>query len=155
MILIFLTILLSYFYAEVLGYVIHRYAHKQDSPLLEDHMIHHLELYPPNDFYSEEYRSAGSANFIFYFIPPVLATFTLLLLFLPLYLFIISVIIMLSVGLINDQIHTQYHLFNSKLNKYKWFQNKRNYHIKHHSHLNKNYGLVASWMDRIFRTIRK
>lgn len=144
----------------LVGWFVHWMMHRPWSKwLYKSHMTHHLKTYPPNDLLSEQYRSAGADNGVFVFVPII--TFACVLLCVALYFLGISLSTLILVcGIIavlgagHDLLHTQYHLKDSKLNRFKWFQRLRAVHFYHHRRMNRNLGIIFMGWDRVLRTFR-
>jgi len=69
MLVIFLTIIISYLFSTFFGYVIHWSLHQSWMGLFyKAHLSHHLEMYPPNDYKSDTYRHAGKNSTPIYFL---------------------------------------------------------------------------------------
>ena len=52
----------------------------------------------------------------------------------------------------SDYLHTEIHTQNSWLEKYEWFQKKRDLHLIHHKKTSKNINMMCSFIDKIFNT---
>jgi sterol desaturase/sphingolipid hydroxylase (fatty acid hydroxylase superfamily) len=54
--------------------------------------------------------------------------------------------------LLHDWVHNQFHLTNTSLDRWGWFQRLRELHFVHHRRMNRNLGVFWFGWDRIFRT---
>jgi hypothetical protein len=164
MLAVLITILFTYFFTTLFGYVIHWALHQPWAGRFNQaHMTHHLTLYPPSDFTSEKYRHAGKDNTVKTFaiasIPVILLP---ILLFwfgvLPLHIVIITVVLMVSIGLLHDHLHNTFHLTNHWLYRVpvirlimdRWVQ----LHYIHHVDMQKNFGIFSFHWDHIFKTFK-
>lgn len=164
MIAILLTLLISYFTVSLAGYLIHWSLHqKWTGPFHKAHMKHHLELYPPEDFTSTTYRSAGADStprwFVILALPFILAPIALTLLgILPWHLMLIVLGMEALLGFLHDYIHDGFHIHSYWMSRVpgfrviflKWVV----LHYIHHVDMGKNYGIFIFHWDKIFRTFR-
>jgi sterol desaturase/sphingolipid hydroxylase (fatty acid hydroxylase superfamily) len=51
-------------------------------------------------------------------------------------------------------LHRQYHVRHSPLERFAWFQRKRQWHFVHHRRVRNNYAIVELWLDRLIGTFR-
>lgn len=127
-------------------------------------MVHHLELYPPEDYLSEKYRSAGKDNTVITFtiaaIPMV--AFPIVLGFFGLLawpLVVVAIATELVIGFLNWYIHDSFHIKNHWLNRVPVvkdiFQEWNKLHYEHHVDMSKNYGIFVFYWDRIFKTFKR
>lgn len=145
----------AFFVCDFMGYAFHRFLHtKYAGPFHRNHLVHHLEKYPANDFTSPDYRKAGKANTLWPFLATGLFIGAVALWLTPLW-FSLPLIFNLSlVGYLNDTIHESTHLNPTKLVKYQWFRVLRDLHLQHHLNLKTNYGIFSFWADRLAGTYR-
>ena len=155
---VFLTILATFVFTTLFGYVVHRSLHQSwTGSLNRSHMIHHQKLYPPSDFYSEKYRDPGGDNtsriFALAAIPVVALPIVLWLCgILSLGLAILVVAEMLLIGWLHDYLHDAFHITNHPLTKFKWFNRLIDLHYLHHIHMSSNIGIFSFWWDRLLGT---
>lgn len=165
MLAVLITIVLTYFFTTLFGYIVHWSLHQSWAGRFnKSHMTHHLTLYPPSDFTSEKYRSAGKDSTFITFavasipivlLPMLLAWFGVL----PLHIVIVSVVLMVSIGLLHDHLHNIFHL------KYHWIYKVPvirlimdrwvRLHYLHHEDMSKNFGIFSFHWDHIFRTYKE
>ena len=164
MLAILFTLLISYLVTSLFGYVVHWSLHQSwAGKLNEAHMTHHLQLYPPSDFTSETYRSAGKDSTPKFFavaaIPLIVAPIILYAFgILPLSLMITVLAVEAVMGFLHDYFHDSFHIKNHWLNRApllnvifgRWIQ----LHYLHHVDMNFNYGIFSFHWDKIFKSFR-
>lgn len=145
-----------YVTANAVGYVVHRLLH---NPFMgrafRDHYFHHVKLYPPDDYLSDEYREppegAGQGK---YYIGALLVLFSpTLLLGWPFYL--IAVAQSTLVLYVNAWLHDALHIREHFLERYKWFHHLREVHFVHHVDVKKNFGIFDFTADKVCGTLEK
>jgi sterol desaturase/sphingolipid hydroxylase (fatty acid hydroxylase superfamily) len=151
---------ITFLYVTLVGWVIHWTLHQRWSgPLYRAHMNHHLTQYPPSKLLSDTYRSSGLDNGLFFFTPAAVLAFAL---YFGAYVvggsspWLLALIGLecLTLGVMNEWLHTQYHLRVSRLDRYPWFQSFQRWHFTHHTNMRKNFGVIWLGWDRLFRTFR-
>lgn len=159
-----ITIIASFIITTFLGYLIHWVFHQKWSGHFHKvHMNHHLNLYPPGDLFSDEYREPGKDNTAKLFI--IAAIPLILLLLLICFIGIISVTTLVTTiltiivtGYLNDYLHDSFHINNHLLTKIPGlsfiFNKLVLLHCKHHEDMNYNYGIFWFFWDRIFKTYK-
>lgn len=158
---ILFIILATLFFGNGLGYLAHLALHQSwTGKLNKMHMKHHEELYPHHDYLSVRYRSAGSSNSVYIFVPILsIIVFALLFIFylLGLNVWFIALIILESIiiGWIHNYLHDVFHISPTYLEKFKFFQKWRYLHYIHHIDMTKNYGIFSFVWDYIFRTYQE
>jgi sterol desaturase/sphingolipid hydroxylase (fatty acid hydroxylase superfamily) len=120
-------------------------------------MNHHKIQYPPTNFYSDKYRSAGIDSAVILFtiaFSPLLVGLGLLA-----YFGVVSMTIGISGlagliiwGLMHSYIHGQFHLNNSFWNKFSIFHSWKDLHYIHHLNMNSNLGIFIFVWDKLFGT---
>ena len=150
-----------YIIINLLGYLTHRAFHQKWSGFFyRAHHNHHYIQYPPNDFFSEAYRSAGKDNsgkfFILAFLPMIIGWFVFVFLaHISLVIGIGVIIEMVIIGLAHDILHDAFHIQNHWLNKFAIFRRWVELHKIHHIDVSKNYGIFDFLWDRVFGTFEK
>ena len=162
---ILITALVAFFVSSLFGYVVHRSLHQPwTGRLNKKHMTHHLILYPPTNYLSEEYRQAGKDNTVITFtiaaMPLVIIPILLGVLgILPLSLVITTLIVMGFMGFAHDQLHDAFHIRNHFLTRIPGVRNIFAYwnqlHYLHHIDMQKNFGIFLFHWDHVFRTYWK
>jgi sterol desaturase/sphingolipid hydroxylase (fatty acid hydroxylase superfamily) len=157
--IVVLVAIVSLIVSNFLGYWIHRALHqKWSGPFYRAHMQHHLELYPPRSLASDKYREAhwynrGFSLFTLPFLFIVLvATCIAHMLQVPLWVVLVTSIVFVGFGFLNDWIHDSFHLHKHTLQKFKYYRRMRIAHFIHHVDMSKNYGIVSIEWDYVFRT---
>lgn len=162
MLMVLFVLVLVFIIVSFFGYGVHWALHQPwTKQFNESHMAHHLKLYPPSDYLSEDkYRGAGKDNTFFAFAIaslPMLGIPVLLWYFgmfsLPLALLVIAE--MLFIGFLHDYIHDAFHVKNHWLNRLKIVQKWNQIHFVHHVDMGKNFGIFTFWVDKLFGTFQK
>lgn len=148
-------------YGTFVGWLTHWALHQPWSGKFQRaHMNHHLKQYPPKDLRSKTYRSAGTDDALFAFIPTIGGAILLWSFFLKLLgvswsgiglVFLES----LLVGWFHQYFHEGFHVENFWLRKYRWFQKLEDLHYLHHRNMRRNLGILWFGWDRVFRTYRE
>lgn len=159
------TLLLTYLFVTLFGYLVHRALHQRWMGVFyASHMTHHIKLYPPSDYYSDTYRSAGkdsTSKFFTVISIPIITTLLLLGWYeiLSFKLVIISLVEMLILGWFHDLFHDAFHVKNHWLNKVPLFnitfQKWNQLHFQHHSNMKRNFGIFDFIWDKAFKTFTK
>lgn len=157
-----LTILISYLIVTTFGYFAHWILHE---PWLgyfnRSHLKHHNLFYPPTDFTSSKYRSAGKDASSFFFIilgTPILVIPVVILWItgiLPFYIGITYLITISFIGYLHDYLHAAFHLNSHWLLKTplkNWFLKTQYFHYIHHFNFRKNFGIFTFYLDKILKT---
>lgn len=143
-----------------LGYIFHRMFHQEWSGrFYQAHMTHHLKLYPPTDYYSDEYRNPGKDNTVWLFaavFSPLLVLILGLILtsVIPTLLGIMALIEMATIGWLNNSMHDGFHLKKSFWDRFGFYVNLRKLHFEHHVDMGKNYGIFSFMWDKLFGTYK-
>ena len=141
----------SALFVDLIGYLLHRWAHRPSSPLHRAHMTHHVENYPARSFFSKSYRTSGSDSLVLWFAPfGILYVALVLLLGLP-----HPVAILLggaATAVTSSIIHDLSHIKNSVVWRLPILKTMGRWHRIHHSKMNRNFGIILTFWDRIFRT---
>lgn len=157
--IILITILSVFVVGSLSGHIVHWLLHTNlFKRFAKSHDSHH-DLYPPDDFVSDKYRSAGKDTSTFIFTPIVTISVLLLssvlwLLFSVWWIFPTILVEGIAVGILNDRMHDAFHLKNHWMNKYRWFKRLKYLHRLHHKYPEKNMGIIWFLPDRIFGTFR-
>ena len=140
----------TYFFMTAFENTLHKASHyKITGPLYKWHKLHHKD-YPPSKVESEVYiNTSGFHNYFAYII--FLAWF-LIYLVSSSRTFIIFITESSIYTYCVNYFHKQFHLKNSKFNKYKLFQKYKKNHLVHHTKLNKNYNFYDPTFDKLGNT---
>ena len=143
------------------GYFVHRALHEPWMGRFHvKHMTHHEVLYPADDFFSEEYRSAGKDSTFWTFalmglpiliVPPVAAWMGLVSLTTG-FILMAEVILL---GVAHDVIHDKLHIKDTLLKYFPTFQKWVKLHQVHHVDMTKNFGIFSFVWDRVFKTLKQ
>ena len=159
---ILIAAILSFLITTLFGHVVHWSLHQTwTGAIHRSHMAHHLRLYPPSDFFSEAYRSAGKDSspkfFIISGLPIILAPVVLWFFgFLSLPVMITILVVEGLVGWSHDYFHDAFHIKDHWL--YRVYAIRRLFtrwvalHYLHHVNMQANFGIVSFLWDRIFGT---
>lgn len=158
------TILVIFCVTSLFGYLVHRALHQ---PWLgrfhKSHMIHHMTLYPPTDYTSDKYRSAGKDNTVWFFVTAAIPLIIIPIILsvigvLPLLDMIISLFIMAIMGVVNNYLHDAFHIKNHFLNRIPLLRLLFNFwnklHYLHHVDMDSNFGIFLFFWDKVFFTFR-
>lgn len=162
MIHLLVTALVAFFATGIvttfLGYWVHWVFHQSWSLwFFQAHMNHHLIQYPPTNFLSDTYRSAGKDSTVILFavaFTPVILAIIILTLFgiFSLTTCTITLVTLLAWGFVHDYFHDQFHLTNTFWKQFAFFLKLRSTHYVHHLDMSKNYGIVLFQWDKLFKT---
>lgn len=142
--------LLYYLYGFSIIYI-HMMGHKQMfNHWFKQHTInHHIKLYPPKNFDSEEYISGipwyKNGNVIYYVLATLLGSIIIGKTYsMKIFLYLYSIIIMERENIL----HTEIHKSNSIFKNYTWYIVLKDLHRVHHrGKMNKNYGFSDMFHD--------
>jgi sterol desaturase/sphingolipid hydroxylase (fatty acid hydroxylase superfamily) len=136
---------------DLIGYLLHRWAHRPSSPLHRPHMTHHVQNYPPRAFFSNRYRTSGSDSLAVWFAPfGALYVALVLLLGAP-----HPVAILMGgalVAVLSSLVHDLSHVTDSIVWRLPILRTMGRWHRIHHSKMGRNFGILLTVWDRIFRT---
>lgn len=144
---------LSAVFVDLVGYFLHRWAHRPTSPLYRAHMTHHVVNYPPKAFFSTKYRSSRSDGLAIWFAPFGL---------------VYSIAVLISgiphpwtillggatVAVISSIAHDLTHIGGSIMWKWKILKGVAIRHHTHHFKMGRNFGIITPLWDVLFRTRR-
>lgn len=162
MLAIFLTALFTFFVTTLFGHIVHWSLHQNwTGAVHQAHMTHHLRLYPAENYSSDKYRNAGKDStpkfFLISSIPIILTP--ILLWYFGIILFYIMLTILITeivIGFMHNYLHDAFHIKNHFLNRVPiicfWFKHLTALHYFHHVNMSKNYLIIFSFWDRVFKT---
>lgn len=140
----------SVLFVDLIGYWLHRWAHRPGSPMYRAHMTHHVINYPPKHFFSSTYRTSGSDSLALWLAPfGALYAAGILLSGLP------ATPILLggaSVALLSSIFHDMAHIADSPVWKVGLTRRMAFWHRVHHRKMGRNFGILSDLWDRLFRT---
>ena len=144
--------------SEFSGYFVHKLMHARFVPEHEDH---HMDKYPPTDFYSDEYRVSGTGSNWrqnIWYVLSVLPFATLIYFWLGWQHVLSFALTGVCTALWNQYIHEAKHITNHWLGRFvltgwyfRWIQNR---HFIHHIELHKNLGMYNYVWDTLLLTKR-
>jgi sterol desaturase/sphingolipid hydroxylase (fatty acid hydroxylase superfamily) len=146
-----------------LGYWSHRFFHSPKSGMLYlAHKNHHFLQYPKSNLLSsptEGYRSAGKDNTTYLFaavFAPIVICAILLMVFkiIPVGIGVLILSEMAIVSIINEFLHSAFHLSKSIWHYFPGFKKLQKLHFIHHHRVLSNLGIYSYAWDRIFGTYR-
>ena len=143
----------SYLLGNLLGYVVHRLLHfKWMGRPYQDHYYHHVEVYPPDDYLSDEYREPpAEASQAKYYVTAFALACSPLLLWHWAY-GLLALVMSLSILKLNAYVHDSLHIRGHRWEKYRWFRHLRDVHYHHHVDVATNFGIFSFFPDRLLRT---
>lgn len=160
MIITLLIILGSAVFTTFIGYWAHKAFHQEWSGMFyKAHMNHHTIQYPPEDFTSDTYRSAGKDNTLWYFVLaflPIMAMVVASHFFLGVSVWTCACILasMIGTGLLHDYMHDAFHLNKTVWKYLPGFERLRELHKIHHIDQSKNFGIFNFSLDKLFKTYK-
>jgi len=155
------TSLLTFVVGGFLGWAVHRALHsKRLGPLHTAHMTHHNVLYPPEDYLSETYRSAGGHGGVFLFFPFILIFVIAVCSFiaaigLPMWVALTFVVEAALISWTNNYLHDQFHVSTHRMWQWAWFRHLSDLHFAHHVDQSTNYGIFWFGWDRVLGTYKR
>lgn len=162
MVVVLISIIITYTIASLFGYVIHWSLHQPwAGKFNSSHMAHHLKLYPPIDFTSEIYRKAGADSTTKFFaiasLPLIITPIVLCFVgFIPVLCLIAILLTEAIVGFLSDYLHDSFHIKNHWMTCLPVvqviFERWIHLHYLHHVDMSKNYGIFSFHWDRLFKT---
>lgn len=153
-------VFLSYLVISLFSYFMHWVLHqKWAKRFYMSHMVHHSKMYPATDMLSDEYRSAGKDNTVYFFavaaIPIImLPIISFLMGWISLPLMLLALAEMGIFGFLNNYCHDSLHLKNHFIHKFSIGRLWRKLHYFHHLDNKKNLGIFTFWTDKLFKTFK-
>lgn len=148
-----LVLVLGFFGIEGVGYGFHRLLHTRfGGPLHRAHLTHHVKLYPPRDYLSNTYRSAGADNTTYRFVAVAALVATALALLLPLWASLPILAEMALVGAANSYVHDSVHVRGHWMERFRLYRRWRALHYQHHFDMSRNFGILTFLADRVAGT---
>jgi hypothetical protein len=155
--LIFLSVAVtSYYLMCILQAVLHRtHGHRMRiRAVFEAHAIRHHAQYPANRLQSETFMELESHALYYYGIPIVFVAAAIYVTFGPMVM-IAHLIGVAATFAWHVYLHRQYHLLTSPLDRFDWFEKKRQLHFVHHRDARVNFAVVEFWIDTLMGTRRE
>jgi len=155
-ILIFVAVFVgSYYLMSIVQTVLHRdYGHRNKIKAVFDaHAIGHHGLYNPNNLQTDKFEDLESHALNYYGIPIVVFATFIYFYCGPLIMFAHLAGVFFTFRW-HIYLHEQYHLVDSRLERFAWFRRKRHLHFIHHRNARHNFAVVEFWIDRVLGTLR-
>lgn len=130
----------------------HWFSHLKGGPLTSFHAGHHA-LYPDSQTMRSEVflYASGKHDSNFALVPWLVLQAALQYLLLPLSLFLPCLLQTTILSILIGYIHLNFHLLNSRLERFGWFRRARRRHELHHD-ADKNFMVADHFWDRLFGT---
>src|SRR4051794_27998891 len=119
--------------------------------LYRNHIKFHHAYYARGRLVSTTYRSGEGNNTPFFLIPTVLGGAGIFFL-LPLELFVVTAIVGATSFYAHVLLDKEYHVENSRLERFAWFRRKQQLHFVHHLHADRNFAVIDFFWDRLIGT---
>ena len=147
-----IVVLTTYYFFNISEYILHKISHNRNygGIIYRWHHKHHVIEYPPHKLtkdvqpYSPKYENI----YVYFLITWWIALYNIV----SQYYFTIIFTETLLYALCIDRLHTYYHLNNSPLEKFKWFQKKKELHLLHHKKTYHNFNLIDFTSDKLLET---
>ena len=127
--------------------------HPMGDKLFHNHINFHHTYYSKDRLVSPTCLGEEGNNTPFFFVPVILAG-GLAYFLLRLNLFIVLVVACAVSFYAHVFFDNQYHVENSRLQRYAWFRRKQELHFVHHRRANSNFAVIHFFWDRILGTYR-
>jgi hypothetical protein len=155
--LIFLGVAIaSYYLMSILQTVLHRsHGHRRRiQAIFQAHAIRHHGQYPAHKLQTETFIELEAHALWYYGIPIVVVTAAIYLCF-GLLITSAHLVGVFATFAWHVYLHRQYHLLKSPLDRFAWFENKRQLHFVHHRDARVNFAVVEFWIDSLMGTRRE
>lgn len=127
--------------------------HRLGGVLYRNHIKYHHTYYAKGHLASTTYLGEEGNNTPYFLVPTLLVGGALFFV-LPLALFLV----MATVSAVSFYAHVvldrEYHVENSRLERFAWFRRKRQLHFVHHLHANSNFAVMDFFWDKLLGTYR-
>jgi sterol desaturase/sphingolipid hydroxylase (fatty acid hydroxylase superfamily) len=150
------TFVATYYAASIIQVVAHRLFGHVDRvrPVFESHALGHHGVYPRDNLLSDHWVPAEK-HVMWYFVPLFAPMVFAMYAFTSFTVFVTHVSGIAFAVWWHVFLHQQYHLRGSFLERFGWFQRKRELHFVHHRRVHRNYAIVEFWLDHVLGTIEK
>ena len=122
--------------------------------LYRNHIKFHHTYYAKGRLVSAKYRGAEGNNTPYFLIPTVLVGAGLFLV-LPLALFVVTALAGAASFYAHVLLDKEYHVEDSRFERFAWFRRKRQLHFVHHLHADRNFAVIDFFWDRLIGTYRR
>jgi sterol desaturase/sphingolipid hydroxylase (fatty acid hydroxylase superfamily) len=136
--------------------LLHRWVghHPLGGPLYRNHIKFHHTYYARGHLASETYRG-NDGNNTPYFLVPTLLVGGVLFFVLPLSVFVAMVLTSSGSFYAHVLLDREYHVENSRLQRFTWFRRKQQLHFVHHLHADANFAVIDFAWDKLLGTYRR
>jgi sterol desaturase/sphingolipid hydroxylase (fatty acid hydroxylase superfamily) len=121
--------------------------------LYRNHIKFHHAYYARGRLVSATYRGAEGNNTPFFLIPTVLVGVGMYFL-LPLELFLVTALVGAASFYAHVLLDKEYHVEDSRLERFAWFRRKQQLHFVHHLHADRNFAVIDFFWDKLIGTYR-
>lgn len=149
-----------YAFSTLTGYLVHSFLHhKWAGFAATSHLVHHTEMYPPEDLISDKYRHAGKNTTVLLFLPIVLSILALALFLgftgvLSIFYCAVTIVEILTISILHNLLHDAFHLNDSIWHRLPNFKKMQDIHFEHHVDMTKNFGIFDFTWDKFFETFK-
>jgi len=149
------TIFLTHHAASLIQLTAHRFlGHRTGGGHISRvHAYEHHGVYSKDRMISERYLDEARSVDYYYAIPALLVAVSAYAV-LPLDLLVTHLVTLGFSTFAHFYLHVQYHLRNTWLNRYAWFQRKQRLHLLHHRNMSRNYAVIEFVWDRLLGTFQ-
>lgn len=152
---VLIAIVASFFFAEAVGFFIHKLAHWPGSgKLFRNHLHHHAVIYPPENYTTKKYVANVRTSFLPVFVPLFIVCNAVAWTFFSWPIALIFFLMSSGVSLVSNYMHDSFHVENHWLDRFRWHRLLRELHHVHHKHTRKNLGIYMFLYDRLFRSFK-
>lgn len=127
---------------------------KLGSVLYRNHIRFHHTYYARGHLTSVSYRGDEGNNTPYFLVPTILVG-TGMFFVLPFGLFLVMVLVSTASFYAHVFLDKEYHVENSRLERFAWFRRKQQLHFVHHLHADTNFAIIDFFWDRLIGTYRK
>jgi len=128
--------------------------HSMGGKFFRNHINFHHTYYSKDHLVSRKYLGDEGNNTPFFFVPVFLVgacTYFVL----PVDLFVVQVVACAVSFYAHVFFDKEYHVEESRLQRFAWFRRKQELHFVHHRHANSNFAVIHFFWDRILGTYRR
>jgi sterol desaturase/sphingolipid hydroxylase (fatty acid hydroxylase superfamily) len=122
--------------------------------LYRNHIKFHHTYYARGHLASATYRGEDGNNTP-YFLVPTLLIGSVLFFMLPLPVFVVMALTSAASFYAHVVLDREYHVENSRLQRFAWFRRKQQLHFVHHLHADANFAVIDFVWDRLLGTYRR
>lgn len=127
--------------------------HRRGGALYRNHISFHHRHYARGHLTSATYRGAEGNNTPYFLIPTLLIGGALFFV-LPLPVFLVMAASSALSFVAHVVLDREYHVTDSRLERFAWFRRKRRLHFVHHLHADSNFAVIDFFWDRLIGTYR-